>query len=48
MTGGSRAHIQEVQTATLWLKHLRAIRKIGMQVRAEKTLLMLRRISAEA
>src|SRR5438309_11119599 len=48
ITVGSRAHPQAVHTATLSLKHLRAIRKIGMQVRAEKMLLRLNRIRAEA
>src|SRR5713226_1644364 len=36
ITDGSRAHDQAVHIATLSLKHFRAIRKIGTQVRAEK------------
>src|ERR1051326_3920392 len=44
---GRRAHAQEDQIATLSLKHFLAIRKIGRQVRAEKILLMVSRISAE-
>src|SRR5947207_4814518 len=48
ITVGSSAHPQAVHTATFSLKHLRAIRKIGMQVRAEKMLLRLSRMRAEA
>src|SRR5438105_12591718 len=40
ITGGSNAHSQQVQSATRSLKQRRAIQKIGMQVSAEKTLLM--------
>src|SRR5580704_4423286 len=48
MTDGSKAQSHEVQTATFSLKQRLAIRKIGMQVSAEKTLLMLSRTNAEA
>src|ERR1700674_5715357 len=48
MTEGSRAQVQAVHTATFSSKHLFAIRKIGMQVSAEKILLRLRRTQAEA
>src|SRR5271155_3367130 len=47
ITDGSRAQVQELQTATLSLKHFFAIRKIGMQVSAEKILLMVKRSMAE-
>ena len=40
ITGGSNAHSQQVQSATRSLKQRRAIQKIGMQVSAEKILLM--------
>src|ERR1700720_4553097 len=36
MTDGNRAQVQDVHTATFSLKHRFAIRKIGIQVRAEK------------
>ena len=48
MTDGSRAHVHADHTATLSSKHLLAIRNIGMQVSAEKTLLRLSRTKAEA
>src|SRR6266404_9267336 len=47
ITVGNSAHAQLAQTATFSPKHFRAIRKIGTQVRAEKMLLMMSRISAE-
>src|SRR5580693_3304944 len=47
ITEGSSTHVQELHTATFSSKHLFAIRKIGMQVSAEKILLMLRRTRAE-
>ena len=40
ITEGNSAHVQALQTATFSLKHLFAMRKIGMQVSAEKILLM--------
>src|SRR5439155_21696095 len=48
ITVGKSAHAHAVHTATLSLKHFRAMRKIGMQVSAEKTLLMLSKIRADA
>src|SRR5580698_6994778 len=39
--GGNNAHVQAVHTATLSLKHRLPIRKIGTQVSAENTLLIL-------
>src|SRR5271170_1169192 len=47
ITVGSSAQVHELHTATLSSKHLFAIRKIGMQVRAEKMLLRLRRTMEE-
>src|SRR6267154_1715753 len=47
MTGGNTAQSQAVQTASFSLKHFLAIRKIGMQVSAEKRLLRPRRTIAE-
>ena len=41
ITWGSSAQVHAEPTATFSLKILRAIRKIGMQVRAEKMLLMV-------
>src|SRR5271165_2838365 len=48
ITGGIIAHSQPVQTASFSSKHRLAIRKMGIQVSAEKKLLMLRSTSAEA
>ena len=48
MTGGNTAHSQAVQTANFSLKHRLAIRKIGMQVSAEKKLFRPSSTSAEA
>src|SRR5579872_1730460 len=47
ITWGSSAQVHAEPTATFSLKILRAIRKIGMQVRAEKMLLMVSRMNAE-
>src|SRR3954462_15462200 len=47
MTGGISAHRQEVQTASLSVKHRFAIRKIGIHVRAEQKLFMVSRTRAE-
>src|ERR1700757_5062980 len=46
ITEGNSAHVQADQTATFSLKHLREIKKIGSEVKAEKTLLILSKISA--
>ena len=48
MTVGKSAQAHALHTPTFSLKHFRAIKKIGMQVSAEKTLLMERRINANA
>jgi hypothetical protein len=48
MTVGNSAQPHALQTATFSLKHFRAIKKIGMHVNAEKILLMVRRMNAEA
>src|SRR5260221_201457 len=48
MTGGITPHSQAVQIASLSLKHRLAIRKIGMQVSAEKKLLRPSSTTAEA
>src|SRR5882672_9422414 len=48
VTDGRSAHVQELQTATFSLKHRFAIKKIGIPVRAEKMLLMVSRINADA
>src|SRR6266852_5743640 len=48
MTGGITAHSQAVQIANFSSKHRLAIRKIGMQVSAEKKLLRPSRTTAAA
>src|SRR5437899_9712555 len=48
ITDGSSTQAQAVHTATFSLKHRLAIRKIGMQVSAEKKLWMLSKTSAAA
>src|ERR1700686_1560296 len=48
ITIGNNAHPHALHTATFSLKHFRAIRKIGMHVSAENTLLMVSKIKAEA
>src|SRR5580658_10061811 len=48
MTLGSRAHAHAEPTATFSEKIRRAIRKIGKQVSAEKTLFSVRRTNADA
>ena len=48
MTAGSKAQSQAVQTATVSSKHRLPIRKMGMQVSAEKTLLMPSKTNADA
>jgi hypothetical protein len=48
ITLGSKAHAHAEPTATLSEKTLRAIRKIGMQVSAEKMLLSVSNTNADA
>ena len=48
MTFGSKAHAHAEPTATFSEKIRRAIKKIGMQVKAEKMLLMVSRTNADA
>ncbi len=48
MTYGRRPHVQAEPTATFSEKIRRAIRKIGMQVSAEKTLLTVSSTKADA
>src|SRR3954470_14217511 len=48
MIVGNSAQPHALHTATFSLKHLRAIRKIGTHVNAEKILLIVRRMNAEA
>jgi hypothetical protein len=48
MTYGRRAQVQAEATATFSEKIRRAMRKIGMQVSAEKKLLRLRSTKADA
>ena len=48
MTLGSKAQAQADPTATFSEKILRAIRKIGTQVSAEKTLLIVSSTNADA
>src|SRR5206468_11897731 len=45
---GNSAQNHDAQTATVSLKHRRAIKKMGMQVSAEKMLLTINRTSADA
>src|SRR5581483_7001963 len=47
ITEGSNAHVHDVQTATFSLKHLFAMRKIGIQVSAEKKLLIESKTNAD-
>src|SRR6266700_3052920 len=47
ITEGKSAHSHAVHTATFSAKHFLAIRKMGIQVSAEKALFRLSRISAE-
>src|SRR2546427_9756761 len=48
ITDGRSAHVQELHTANFSLKHRFAIKKIGMHVSAEKTLLIVSRTNADA
>src|SRR5438270_10362261 len=48
ITVGSKAHAHALNTATFSLKHFRATKKIGMQVSAEKRLLIASKINADA
>src|ERR1700680_3189762 len=48
ITIGNNAQPHAPHIATFPLKHFRAIRKIGMHVSAEKTLLIVSKINAEA
>jgi len=48
MTLGSSAHAHADPTATFWEKMRRAMRKMGMQVKAEKALFNVSSTNAEA